>query len=370
MKNLSENQRINFLLLIGGCVLSAIILILIFGLNFDENKKQKEKVGFIILGDIDEAGWNASHYNGIRAACDEFDMELLVRDHVQENTGQCRTAVEDLAAQGVGMIVLASFDYPPEVRDLMDKYSNISFIDTSTKETAKNLTACFARMYQGRYLSGALAGMKTKSNVIGYVAAMPNAEVCRGINAFTLGLQRTNPNAKVVVMFTGDWENYEVEALHAQRLVEEKGADILTYHQDDAAVPDVADFLGVDFIGYNTLLSGYSEHYLTSIICRWDFLYKDVVQKYLKGELSAIRNRWIGVQEGVISLSKFSSEVTPEMKDYLNSLENELKNNELIFSNIIYDNQGNLRCTEGETISEEELLKNIDWLVRGVEVLE
>ena len=369
VKNLSERQRLNILLALGGFVLTLMILILIFGFKLETNK-QKEKIGFIILGDINEAGWNASHYNGIKAACDEFDIELLVRDHVKENSGQCRATVEELASQGAGMIVLASFNYPAEVRDLMDKYSNISFVDTSTKEQAKNLTACFARMYQGRYISGALAGMKTKSNVIGYVAAMPNAEVCRGINAFTLGLHRTNPNAKVVVMWTGDWEIYDIEAKNARRLIEECNADILTYHQDDAAVPDVADSLGIDFIGYNTLLEGYSEHYLTSIICRWDLLYKDIVQRYLKGELSSIRNRWVGVQEGVIYLSDYSASVTPDMIDYLNSLKNELYYNELIFHDDIYDNQGNLRCSKGEAIIEEELLKNVDWLVRGVEVLE
>ena len=369
MKNLSENQRLNILLALGGCILIAIIFVLMFGFN-TKIEYQKEKIGFIILGDIHEAGWNASHYNGIKAACDEFGIELLVRDHVKENSGQCRVAVEELISEGAGMIMLASFNYPTEVRDLMDKYSNISFVDTCTKESAKNLTAYFARMYQGRYLAGALAGMKTKTNVIGYVAAMKNDEVCRGINAFTLGMQRTNPNAKVVVMFTGDWEIYDIEAKNAQRLIEECNADILTYHQDDAAVPDVADKFGVDFIGYNAMLGGYSEHHLTSIICRWDLLYKDVLQRYLKGELRAIRTNWVGIQEGIMGLSDYSTTVTPEMRTYLHSLENELKHNKFIFSDEIYDNQGNLRCTKGETISDEELLKNVDWLVRGVEVLE
>ena len=361
--------QLNILLVLGGCVIVAIILLLMFGFNL-ETDEHKEKIGFVILGDINEIGWNSSHYNGIKAACDEFGMELLVRDHVKENSGQCRATVEELAAQGASMIVLASFNYPSEVRDLMDKYSNISFIDTSTMEYAKNLTSCFARMYQGRYLAGALAGMKTKTNIIGYVAAMPNAEVCRGINAFTLGVQRVNDKAKVIVMWTGNWENYEVESKNARRLIEECNADVLTYHQDDTAVPDVADSLGVDFIGYNALLEGYSDHYLTSIICRWDLLYKDVVQRYLKGELISIRNNWVGIQEGVISLSDYSTTVTPNMKTYLHSLENELNYNKLIFFDEIYDNQGNLRCSKGEAIIEHELLKNIDWLVKGVEVLE
>ena len=287
----SEEKRLKILLGLGGCIVAAIVYLLVFAFD-TELERNREKIGFIILGDINEKGWNASHYNGIKAACDEFDVELLVRDHVRENSGQCPIAVRELADQGAGIIFLASFDYASEVRSLMDEYPNIAFINTSTLEHAKNLTSCFARMYQGRYLSGVLAGMRTKSNVIGYVAAIPNAEVCRGINAFTLGVQRVNPNAKILVMWTGDWQVEEVEEKHAQQLIEQYGADVLTYHQDEDAVGQVAKKYGVDFIGYNAQLDGYSDNYLTLIICHWDLYYKDILQKYFKGELIAIRDKY------------------------------------------------------------------------------
>lgn len=372
MKALSERQRLNILLALGGFVVATIISVLMFGFEMN-NEYTNKKVGFIILGDINTPGWNASHYNGIKSACDELGLELLVRDNVTENSGQCPIAVEELVAQGAGIIILASFDYPAEVRHLMDKYSNVAFVDISAQISAKNLTACFARMYQGRYLAGALAGMKTKTNVIGYVAAMPNSEVCRGINSFALGAQRTNPQAKVVVMWTNNWEDADTEKINARRLIEEVNADILTYHQDDAAVCDVADEFGVDFIGYNAVLKGYSQHHLTSIICRWDVFYSDILQRYLRGELSSIRtirNNWIGIREGVITLSDYSPTVTSDMITKLHSLENELRYNETIFSEEIFDNQGKLRCGKGEAISDDELLRNIDWLIKGVDVLE
>ncbi len=69
-------------------------------------------------------------------------------------------------------------------------------------------------------------------------------------------------------------------------------------------------------------------------------------------------------------LSDFSPTVTADMKTKLYALENELRYNEKIFSEEIYDNQDGLRCGKGEAICDDELLKNIDWLIRGVEVLE
>lgn len=370
MNLFSEKNRLKILLGIGGFIVTAIVYLLIFAFDTEIDKRH-DKIGFVILGDINEAGWNASHYNGIKAACDEFGLELLVRDHVKENSGQCPKAVEELVAEGAGAIFLVSFNYASEVRHIMDKYPNISFINTSTLEHARNLTSCFSRMYQGRYLSGVLAGMRTKSNVIGYVAAMPNAEVCRGINAFALGVQRTNPNAKVLVMWTGDWQVEDVEAEHARILIEKYGADLLTYHQDVEVTAQVAEEHNVDFIAYNTHLTGYSEHYLAAIICHWDLYYKDILQKYMKGELFSIRDNWVGVQQGVITLADYSDLVTPQMRSTINSVQNELLcNNNLIFFDEIYDNTGKLRCGKKKVINEKVLLSDIDWLVKGVEVVE
>ena len=367
--NLTEEKKLQILLAIGGFIVGAIIYLLLF--SFDTNfEREQKKIGFIILGDINEQGWNSSHYNGIKSACEDFNLELLVKDHVKENSGQCAQAVEELVTQGADLIILASFGYPTEIGSVMEKYSDVAFISLSPAEERKNLTSCFTRLYQGRYLSGVLAGMKTKNNKLGYVAAMPNAEVNRGINAFALGVQRVNPDAKVLVMFTDSWQDEEVEEKNTKILAENYGADVLTYHQDEETVARVAEKLGVDFIAYNSILENCSDHYLTSIVCSWDLFYKDILQRYLKGELVSIRNNWIGVQQGAISLSKLSNSVTPKIQDKVNEVYEELAGNKnLIFVDEIYDNEGNLRCGKNQVISDMELLRNIGWLVKGVEVV-
>ena len=82
------------------------------------------------------------------------------------------------------------------------------------------------------------------------------------------------------------------------------------------------------------------------------------------------RGGWIGIQRGAVELAGYSPVVTQEMIVQLNSIRMGLMNDELIFSGEIYDNRGNKRCEKGEAISEETLLKTMDWLVRGVETLE
>ncbi len=357
-----------------GAGLCLLVLITFLIYRFDTDLLPQEapkKIGFIILGDVKKPGWNGSHYQGIKSACEKLGLTLLVRDRVEDNSGQCPEAIRELAGENVGMIFLCSYAYAAEAKDVMKEYKDIAFATVSFETRARNLTSCFVRMYQGRYLAGVLAGMKTKSGVIGYVAAIPNDEVCRGLNAFTIGARKMNPGVRVVVAWTGDWANPAVEKEKARRLIKEAGADILTYHQDEKAVPDAAEAAGVDFIGYNEVLTGYSEHNLTSIVCHWDIYYEDILRRYLKGELSSLRNSWIGMDRDAVGLAEYSRKVTHEERSFLRQVRQRLgSGQEPIFSGILYDREGNLRCREGETISDDALLNHMDWLVQGVVTLD
>lgn len=105
MDVLSEKRRLKILLVLGGLIVVAIVYFLIFAFDTELDKRQ-DKIGFIILGDIREKGWNESHYSGIKATCDDFGLELLVRDNVPENSGQCPAAIEELVAEGARAIFL------------------------------------------------------------------------------------------------------------------------------------------------------------------------------------------------------------------------------------------------------------------------
>ncbi len=339
-------------------------------IDFGKNFEQSPKIGIITLGDINVPGWNKSHYDGIKAACDRFGLELLVRDNVPENTGRCPAAIRELVQEGADMIFLSSFNYAVESKESVEKFHNIAFATNSSEVHTRNLTSYFPRMYQARYLSGTLAGMKTKSNVIGYVAAIPNAEVIRGIDAFTLGVQRVNPDATVVVIWTNSWQDEVKEKINAERLITEVGADVLTYHQDEDTVAKVAEKFGVDFIAYNAILSGYSEHYLASVYCDWELYYIDMIERYLKGELNTMKNHWLGIDRGAVGLREFSSAVTPEMIAKIDSFKQELIGNRQIFFGPLYDIDGEIICEDGDAISDDVLFESMNRLVKGVEILE
>ncbi|MCR5813593.1 MAG: BMP family ABC transporter substrate-binding protein [Desulfovibrio sp.] len=333
-------------------------------------KRPQPKVGFIVLGDIKEPGWNMSNYQGIERACEEFNLPLLVRDKVPDHGGKCSEAIHELVNEGCSLIALASFGYAQDAKQTIADLPKVTFLTNSAEVHLRNLMSNFVRMYEGRYLTGIIAGQQTKSGVVGYVAAMPNEEVNRGLNAFTLGVLRANPQARVIVAWTGSWQDPAKETENARRLVREKGADVLAYHQDDAAVPDLAEAEGVDFIGYNVPLFGYSEHHLVSILCRWDIFYSDVLRRFLREELDADRISWLGVDRGVVMLSTYSPRVDVETRAVVEAARMEFLRNEVVFSGPLRDSEGNVRCPAGEVIADDTLLKKMDWQIEGVEILD
>lgn len=365
MKNKKTWKKV---LLAAGALILGVIVAIILVTGFE--KKDEVKVGFIMTGNTQEQGWNRLHYEGILKACNELDVTLLVKEEIKENTGQCEQAIRELVEEEADMIILSSYGYAQEVLPVVEAYPEVAFYSESFDHTASNMKSYFARMYQARYLAGIVAGMQTKSDCIGYVAAMPNNEVNRGINAFTLGVRRVNPNAQVVVAWSNSWDDAAKEKEQAKKLIEEKQADVLAYHQNQPNVVDVAEEYGVASIGYHEAPPDVSDNFLTAAVFHWDFTYKEVLLDYIREKSDAVTSYWIGIEQDAVGLSEFSAQVSEETIAEVERAKKEMITGFDVFSGEIYDCDGALRCSDGETMSDEKLVKHMDWYVEGVEVYE
>lgn len=352
-------------ILVGVVLITVITLILLTGHKKD---KSSYAVGLIITGEKDDSGWNSAHYNGAVTACDKLGTKLIVKENIPEWSGKCAEAIHELVDEGAGMIILSSYSYSSEVKETIDSYPDIAFYSSSSEYQAENVTSYFGRMYQARYLTGIIAGMKTESDSIGYVAAMPNSEVNRGINAFTLGVKSINPNATVYVSWTDSWENAESEQKATEALIKNKSVDVITYHQNQHYTAQTAEKMGVYSIGYNRDVKGLSEKHLTAAVWNWDSLYYQIIREYVQGKPNTAERRWFDIDSGVIGLSDFSSFVDNDIINAVSKAKNRISSGNDIFSGEIYDNNGVLRCGENEALTDEMLFENMDWFVDGVEI--
>ena len=359
------NKKERFVLLIIFVVLLVVLIAIL--LFMGNNYTKKEKIGFIITGFTDEKGWNGMHYEGVSTACKELGVELLVKENVKEFQGECGPAIEELVSEGCKMIILNSYGYAQEVTDIIEKYPEVSFYCNSFNIHADNVISYFSRMYQARYLAGIVAGMKTETNRIGYVAAMPNNEVNRGINAFTLGVRRVNPEATVTVAWSNAWDDEEEERKQAGNLIENTGVDVITYHQNQTYVADEGEKAGIFSIGYHQRLENCSDRYLTAVVGDWKLTYEAIIRQYLRGNSASIKTYWVGMEENAVKLDDFSGLVSEEIKAEAAKARNQILAGQDVFSGVIYDNEGKLRCKENQTIRDEILLEQFDWYVEGVE---
>lgn len=353
--------------------LAIAVVILIILLITQTGRKQEDdtvKIGFILSGSISEEGWNGMHYESAVKACQQLDAELLVKENVKEFTGECEIAIRELIQDGAKMIILSSYGYSEEVLDVVREYPDIVFYGNSSEYHEDNMTSYFVRMYQVRYLSGILAGMQTETNKIGYVAAMANNEVNRGISAFALGVKRVNPEAEVIVAWTGSWDDEAKEIEAANCLIDFSGVDVLTYHQNQAYVVRAAEEKEIYSIAYHEVPQDVSDYCLTTVMCDWSKVYQEVIGEFLRGKGNSIENFWIGIEKDAVCLSEYSTMVSEDAIKEIVKAQTEMHGGESVFSGVIYDREGNLRCAENEIISDEILLEKFDWYAEGVEFYE
>ncbi len=272
------------------------------------------------------------NYQGIKEACDSEEVTLLVKENVAEGTGECEAAARELIDEGAGLIILTSYNYADEVRELIQSSPDIAFYCTSSSFAADNLTVYMGRMYQIRYLTGIVAGLSTETNQIGYVAAMDNSEVNRGISAFTMGVRSVNQDASVHVALTGSWDDREREMELVERLVSECNIDLVTYHQDQTNVIEAAENAGIYSIGYHETVSGASDKYLTAAVWNLKRLYSTIIEEFLQGKANTSNRLWLGIDSGVVGLADYSPRVSDEAKRAVEAVSTDMLEGWYVFS--------------------------------------
>ena len=158
---------------------------------------------------------------------------------------------------------------------------------------APNVAVYNARFYEGRAVIGTMAGMMSKSGVVGYIGSFPIPEVVMGINAFTLAAQKVNPAFQTKVVWVNSWHDPGKEGDAAKTLIDQ-GADIITQHTDSAAPLQEAEQRGKFGFGQAADQSAFApKGQLTAIVDNWGPYYIERTQAVLDGSWQS-QNVWLG----------------------------------------------------------------------------
>jgi basic membrane protein A and related proteins len=237
-------------------------------------------IGIVYVGPRDDFGWNQAHAVAVKALKTLPGVTAVEEENVPE-TDACSKTMESMVNLDNANIVLGtSFGYfDPFMVDLAKKYAKVEFRHAAPlwneAKHPKNLGSYFGYLNQAHYVDGVAAGLSTKSNKLGFVAAKPISSVLSNINSFMLGAKKTNPNAVVQVIFTGDWSLPVREAEAVNALID-AGCDVITCHVDGPKVViETAEKRGAKTCGHNSSQAPLApKGFITGAEYKWVTIYK------------------------------------------------------------------------------------------------
>lgn len=285
------------------------------------------KVGVIYIGDENE-GYSAAHMTGIDEMMSEFglsDAQVIEKTNVPEDES-CYDAAVDLAEQGCNIIFGTSFGFESYLLQAAAEYPEVQFCHGTGYQAASsglsNMHNYFTAVYESRYVSGVVAGLKLNEMIadgtitedeakMGYVGAYPYAEVISGFTSFYLGAKSVCPSVTMEVQYTNSWADMSGEAEVATKLIDD-GCVLISQHADTTGAPSACQEKGVPCVGYNIDMTSVApDSALTSASINWGPYYTYAVQCVMNGE--EIVTDWCqGYAEGADRITALNENVIAE----------------------------------------------------------
>jgi simple sugar transport system substrate-binding protein len=326
------------------------------------------KVGFIYVAPIGDAGWTYQHELGRKALVASLGdaVKTTYVENVPEEGADAERVIRKLATEGNKLIYTTSFGFMNPTVKVAGQFPKVDFAHCTGYKRAKNLSTYSARFYEGRYLTGIIAGRMTKSNVIGYVAAFPIPEVVQGINAVTLAARSVNPKVEVKVVFVSSWFDPGKERAAADTLISQ-GADVVMHHTDSTAVVQAGEEKGVWSFGYDSDMAKFGpKSQLSAVTMVWDQYYIDKTKAAMAGSWKS-DDTWGGLKSGMVKLAPLNAAIPDAVKAEVADVQGKIESGATVpFAGPVKDQGGAEKIAAGKSLSDGDIL-GMNWFVEGVQ---
>src|SRR5881409_2412417 len=326
----------------------AVVVILLGGLAGPVAAQGKPKVAFIYVGPVGDAGWTFQHDQA--------------RSHLEQTLGVETKFVESVPETAEVARVMEQF-----IRQVAKKHPDVRIIGIGPAiGVAPNVKTIYGRIWEGRYLTGLVAGKMTRSNTIGFVAAHPISTVVAGVNAFALGVWSVKPDAKIKVVWTRTWYDPPKEKAAAKALLD-AGADVIAQHQDTPSPLQAAAEASKFGIGSESNMQHFAPNaYLTGTIWDWRQIDAGIVQGLMSG-LFKSEDYYGGLVDKVVSLGPFNPQVPADVQALVEQRQKAIVAGTFqIFTGPLRDQSGKVRVAAGKTMTLAEIL-GFNWLLQGID---
>ncbi len=268
--------------------------------------------------------------------------------------------MEQAIKDGYNLLFTTSPVMIPASLKIAANHPDVKILNCSLNTSHPTLRTYYARMYEAKFLAGAIAGSMTTTNKIGYIANYPIFGMAASINAFALGAKMVNPHARVYL----DWSTLKDRGVEIVRDPE------INYIMDqDMALPGSASR---HFGLYR--VNGETPDNLAMTTWHWGKLYEKIVRIVLNGTWkeddteagSRAINYWWGMSAGVIDLI-CSQNLPQATRRLVDLLRNDICADVLVpFSGELYSQDGTLMNSADQSVQPQDII-TMDWLLDNVE---
>ncbi len=244
-------------------------------------------------------------------------------------------------------------------RKIAAAHPDVRVLSCSISMPYMGMRTYYCRIYEGKFITGAIAGALCRGNSIGYVASNPILGVPASINAFALGAQLTNPNAKIRLCWSCVDE-------HAMETLAASGATLISNR--DVPTPDRM----CEPWGLCTVENG-KYHAVASPYWHWGKVYEKLIRGILNGNWDAMSsggdravNYWWGMRSGSIGVL-IDDALPAGVRQLANLLCRGVADGSILpFERTIRSQDGALRSDGSHFFSPDEIL-HMDWFADNVE---
>ncbi len=310
----------------------------------------------------EESIWVASHEEGRKYIEDLFGDKITVRSYFNASSPeQAELAIETAVVEGAQVVFTTA---PPLSRATLKAavaYPKVKFLNCSVSQPFSSIRTYYGRIYEAKFITGAIAGAMAQNNRIGYIASYPIYGAPASINAFALGAQMTNPRAEIELRWTC------VEGTPQADFFAD-GIRVISNRNVPAR-----NQMSLDFCNYGTYLTddmGELIH-LGSPVWVWGKFYEFVIRNIFSGSWkqdkseSKALNYWLGMDSGIIDLD-LSRKLPAGVRQMAKILCHNMISGSLDpFHRRIVAQDGSVKNDGSDTFTPEQLIR-MDWLCENV----
>jgi basic membrane lipoprotein Med (substrate-binding protein (PBP1-ABC) superfamily) len=326
-----------------------------------------KKIGIVLGGTKDDYGFNYAWYQFHDALKAEFGdtVDVVMKENVAQNA-DVEGVMEELIAQGCGIIVATQFGYLEYTKNVSARNPQVAFYSIPfTDYLGGNFSVIHATLQDVAYCEGVLAGLYTKANKIGFIGSFPIPDVVVALDSFTLGVQLVNPNAVVSAVFTGSWSDSGLQTIATNQLIDD-GCDVIRPFQDAVkTVIEISANRGVHAFGCNSdPVELDPETWLSSCTMKWEGWIKQI-KKAVEGNYETVEI--VGsFSEQLMDLGRFGNTVTKEIADKVYAVRQDIIDGKLhVFEGPVYAQDGSEIFPAGYKPTPEEI-NMVSVLVKGI----